>query len=107
MRILKAIYEKTTGKAAPYYFSYSIITILGKPIRKFFAQVVAPNIVFNNVRIFIYRLCGFKIGKHVFIGMKCYLDDMCYDLLEIGNKCNYFLWCLFCLSWEKSGTLSD
>ena len=78
--------KKTTGKAAPYYFSYSIITILGKPIRKFFAQVVAPNIVFNNVRIFIYRLCGFKIGKHVFIGMKCYLDDMCYDLLEIGNN---------------------
>ena len=42
--------------------------------------------MFNNVRIFIYRLCGLKIGKHVFIGMKCYLDDMCYDLLKIGNN---------------------
>lgn len=50
------------------------------------AQVLAPNCPFNNIRILLYRLCGFKIGKHVFIGMKCYLDDMCYDLLEIGNN---------------------
>ena len=50
------------------------------------AQVLEPNCPFNNIRILLYRLCGFKIGKHVFIGMKCYLDDMCYDLLEIGNN---------------------
>ena len=31
-------------------------------------------------------MCGFKIGKHVFIGMRCYLDDMCYKLLTIGNN---------------------
>ena len=86
MRIIKAIYEKVTGKSAPYYFDYSIITILIKPIRKFFVQVIAPNMEFNSVRIIIYRLCGFKIGKQTFIGMKCYMDDMCYDLLEIGNN---------------------
>lgn len=39
------------------------------------------------MRIWIYRLCGFEIGMHTFIGMKCYLDDMCYDLLKIGNNC--------------------
>lgn len=86
MKLIKKIYEKATKKTAPYYFDYSILTIIGKPIRKFVAQVLAPNCPFNNIRILLYRLCGFKIGKHVFIGMKCYLDDMCYDLLEIGNN---------------------
>lgn len=86
MKLIKKIYEKVTKKTAPYYFDYSILTIIGKPIRKFAAQVLAPNCPFNNIRILLYRLCGFKIGKHVFIGMKCYLDDMCYDLLEIGNN---------------------
>lgn len=87
MKLLKRIYEKMTGTRAPYYYDYSILTIIKKPIRKFFAQVVAPNCPFNNLRIVIYRLCGFKIGKHCFIGMKCYLDDTCYDLLTIGDNC--------------------
>lgn len=86
MKLLKFAYEKVTGKEAPYYYNYSPLTIIAKPLRKFVAQVIAPNCVFNNVRILLYRLCGFKIGKHVFIGMKCYLDDMCYDLLTIGNN---------------------
>lgn len=86
MKLMKAVYEKTTGKKAPYYFDYSIFKIIVKPIRKFASQVLAPNCPFNNIRILIYRLCGFKIGKHTFIGMKCYLDDMCYDLLKIGNN---------------------
>jgi len=86
MKLLKYAYEKVCGKPAPYYYSYSILKIIGKPIRKFVAQCIAPNCVFNNLRILLYRLCGFKIGKHVFIGMKCYLDDMCYDLLTIGNN---------------------
>lgn len=86
MKLLKFIYEKKTGRPAPYYYNYSILTIINKPIRKFFAQVIAPNCPFNNLRIWIYRLCGFKIGKHTFIGMKCYLDDMCYDLMRIGNN---------------------
>lgn len=87
MKILKFIYEKTTKRAAPYYYDYSLITIILKPIRKFFAQVIAPNCPFNKLRILIYRICGFKIGRNCFIGMKCYLDDMCYDLLTIGNNC--------------------
>ncbi len=86
MKILKFVYEKINGKPAPYYYDYSMSTVAAKPIRKFLAQVVAPNVVFNNLRVAIYRLCGFKIGKHTFIGMKCYLDDMCCDLLEIGNN---------------------
>ena len=38
------------------------------------------------VRIGLYRLCGFKIGKGSFIGMKCYLDDLCIDKIEIKNN---------------------
>lgn len=86
MKLLKTVYEKATGKPAPYYYNYSILTIFGKPLRKLVAQVLAPNCPFNNLRILLYRLCGFKIGKHTFIGMKCYLDDMCYDLLTIGSN---------------------
>lgn len=86
MKLLKFAYEKIKKQPAPYYYNYSPLTIIGKPIRKWIAQVLAPNCVFNNVRILLYRLCGFKIGKQVFIGMKCYLDDMCYDLLTIGNN---------------------
>ena len=86
MRLLKAIYEKTHNKPAPYYYNYSIGTILFKPIRKWLTNTVAANCPFNCIRLAIYRMCGFKIGENVFIGMKCYLDDMCYDLLKIGNN---------------------
>lgn len=87
MKLIKFLYEKITQKPAPYYYNYSILTIIMKPIRKWLTNTLAANCPFNCVRIAIYRLCGFKIGKKTFIGMKCYLDDMCYDLLSIGNNC--------------------
>lgn len=86
MWILKFTYEKFTGKQAPYYYDYSLLTILTKPIRKFFTNVIISNCPFNNLRIILYRICGFKIGKNTFIGMKCYLDDMCYENMYIGNS---------------------
>ncbi len=86
MRLLKSAYEKIKGKPAPYYYDYSVLTMVGKPVRKWVVNAIAPNCVFNIIRIFLYRLCGFKIGRHVFIGMHCYLDDMCYDLTTIGNN---------------------
>jgi acetyltransferase-like isoleucine patch superfamily enzyme len=86
MKILKYMYETLKKQPAPYYFNYPLGTIISKPIRKWATNVVASNCPFNSVRIFIYRLCGFKIGRHTFIGMHCYLDDMCYDLLKIGNN---------------------
>lgn len=85
MKILKFMYEKINKKEAPYYYNYSFFTIILKPIRKFLTNVIASNCPFNNIRIFIYRICGFKIGKNVFIGMKCYLDDMCYSMIEIED----------------------
>ncbi len=86
MKLLVKIYESLKHKPAPYYYHYSFSTLFAKPIRKWFTNVFAANCPVNCIRIFIYRLCGFKIGKHVFIGMRCYLDDMCYKLLTIGNN---------------------
>lgn len=86
MRLLKWLYEKKNKKPAPYYYNYSILKIIGKPIRKWVANSIASNCPFNKIRIFLYRLCGFKIGKNVFIGMHSYLDDMCYDILTIGDN---------------------
>ena len=103
MKLLKSVYESIAYKKAPYYFKYSLFTIISKPIRKFFSQVIAPNCPFNNLRIMIYRLCGFKIGKHTFIGMKCYLDDMCYDLLKIGNNVTISYGVYFACHGKKQG----
>lgn len=69
----------------PYMWRRSIITQIWHSIRKWICQVWAPNCVTNVMRIGLYRLCGFKIGKGTFIGMKCYLDDLCVDEMEIGN----------------------
>ena len=87
MKIIKQIYEHITKKKAPYYFDYSFSTIIKKPIRKWMTNVLAANCPFNNMRILIYRMCGFKIGKNCFIGMRCYLDDMCYDLITVKDNC--------------------
>ena len=87
MKLLKFLYEKVKKKEAPYYYNYSLLSILAKPIRKWLTNTVAANCPFNCIRIAIYRLCGFKIGRGTFIGMRCYLDDMCYDLLTIGSGC--------------------
>lgn len=86
MKLLKWLYEKKNKKPAPYYYNYSLLTILAKPLRKWLVNAVAPNCPFNCIRILLYKICGFQIGKHVFIGMRCYLDDMCYDRMKIGNQ---------------------
>lgn len=64
------------GKAIPYYANYSLLKILWIPIRKYFSVVIIPNTPFNKIRILLYRMIGFSIGKNVFIGMKCYMDDL-------------------------------
>lgn len=87
MKVVKWLYEKITKREAPYYYNYSVLKIVAKPIRKYFTNVVAANCPFNCIRILIYRMCGFKIGKKTFVGMRCYLDDLCYDKLEIGSNC--------------------
>jgi len=54
--------------------------------RKWMSAKVIPHMVLNGWRIFFYRLCGYKIGKHVFIGMRCYLDDLEPKMLTIEDN---------------------
>ena len=75
--ILAELYYKIRKKPVPYYAKYPIWLIVWKPIRKFINVVIIPNVPFANIRIFLYRyFVGYQIGKNVFIGMKCYLDDL-------------------------------
>jgi acetyltransferase-like isoleucine patch superfamily enzyme len=86
MKILRFLYRKIHKKEPLYYYHYSLWKIIVKPIRKYFNVVIIPNTPFVTLRIFLYRCCGFKIGKNVIIGMKCYLDDMCYDKIIIEDN---------------------
>ena len=75
MKSLRFIYT-ILGKPIPYYANYPLWLIVWKPIRKFMNVVIIPNIVSARLRAVMYRLLGFKIGKNVFIGMRCYMDDV-------------------------------
>ena len=44
--------------------------------RKWMSAKIIPHMVLNGWRVFFYRRCGYNIGKNVFIGMRCYLDDL-------------------------------
>lgn len=87
--VLKLIYKLThhgvKEEDIPYYWKYSLWTVFTKPIRKWFSAAFIPYLPWNSVRVLLYRMCGYKIGKGVFIGMRCYLDDMCHDLIEIED----------------------
>lgn len=85
MSLAKTLYRVINKKEPPEDYNYSLFGLIMKPIRKWLTNTVASNCPFNKLRIVLYRLVGFKIGKHAFIGMHCYLDDMCYDLLTFGD----------------------
>ncbi len=91
MLIVEEFYKKILKKEPPYYAKYSLWLILWKPIRKYLNVVIIPNIPFTNLRVALYRLIGFNIGKNVFIGMKCYMDDVAVDktIIEDGVSISY------------------
>ena len=55
--------------------------------RKWLSAKIIPLMVLNGWRIFFYRLCGYKIGKNVFIGMRCYLDDLEPGMFTVEDNC--------------------
>ena len=81
----KLFHPKVEFKYIPYWWRRSLLGQIGHSIRKFVCQNIARNCITNFMRINIYRVCGFKIGKGCFIGMKCYFDDLCADKITIGN----------------------
>lgn len=55
--------------------------------RKWMSAKIIPHMVLNGWRIFFYRLCGYNIGKNVFIGMRCYLDDLEPKMFTVEDDC--------------------
>ncbi len=95
---LAELYYKLRKKPVPYYAKYPSWLIIWKPIRKFINVVFIPNIPFSTLRIFFYRyLVGYKIGKNVFIGMKCYLDDLEPKNTNIEDNVTISYGCYFAL----------
>ena len=85
MSLAKTSHRAINKKEPSEDYNCSIFGLIMKPICKWLTNTVASNCLFNKLRIWIYRLVGFKIGKNPFIGMYCYLDDMCYDILTFGD----------------------
>lgn len=83
--LYKATHPNVQDEDIPYWYKRSVFGQIWHTIRKWICQVWAPNCTITAIRIGLYRLCGFKIGKGTFIGMKCYLDDLCVDKIEIGK----------------------
>jgi len=73
---LGRVYELVRRRPAPRYLRHlSLAMAVWKPVRKYLNVSVIPLIPFNCLRILGYRLIGYRIGKRVFIGMRCYMDD--------------------------------
>lgn len=101
MFLVEQFYKQILKKEPPYYANYSLLIMLWKPIRKYLNVVIIPNIPFNTLRIFLYRLIGFQIGKNVFIGMKCYLDDMAINKMIIQENVTISYGCYFTCHGKK------
>lgn len=94
-------FYKLAGREVPYYANYPLWLILWKPIRKFINVVIISNIPFSKMRIILYRSIGFKIGKKVFIGMKCYMDDMDPSKTIIEDNVIISYGCYFAMHGRK------
>ncbi|MCR4660462.1 MAG: hypothetical protein K5765_00475 [Clostridia bacterium] len=64
----------------------NIFNKMKRALRKWFSAKIIPLMVLNGMRVFFYRLCGYQIGKNVFIGMRCYLDDLEPKMLVIEDN---------------------
>jgi len=87
----------------PYAYQRSLLKEIWHLIRKGICQNIAPKCVTNFMRVRLYRLCGFKIGRGTFIGMRCYLDDLCYDKIEIGKNVTISYGVYFACHGRKQG----
>ncbi len=77
MSLLSSLYEKCFRRPAPAWLRRNgPFTLFWKGLRKWICVSVVPLVPFNSLRIWGYRLVGFQIGRRVFIGMQCYLDDL-------------------------------
>ena len=77
MSMTSDLYEKLMRKPAPPWLErFGPLVLIWKVVRKWLCVSVLPFVPFNALRVWGYRLIGFQIGRRVFIGMQCYLDDL-------------------------------
>ena len=77
MSWLGILYEKIAHRPAPKWLRRNgPIALAWKALRKWLCVSVIPFVPFNGLRVWAYRRIGFRIGRRVFIGMQCYLDDL-------------------------------
>lgn len=94
---LLELYYKRRGREVPYFARYSLLKLLWIPVRKTLNVVIIPNIPFNSWRVALYRMIGYKIGKKVFVGMKCYLDDTEPQNMAVADNVTISYGCYFAL----------
>lgn len=86
MNVLSRLYQGFVSRPAPAWLQRSNLgTLVWRVGRKWLNVSIIPFIPFNNIRIWGYRLVGFRIGRNCFIGMQCYLDDMYPQRLVIED----------------------
>jgi acetyltransferase-like isoleucine patch superfamily enzyme len=101
---LAELYYKSRNREVPYYAKYPLWLIVWKPVRKFCNAVLIPNVPFSKLRVVLYRrLVGYRIGKNVFIGMKCYLDDLQPSATVIEDNVTISYGCYFALHGVRQG----
>ena len=77
MSLLGVLYEKIARRPAPKWLRRNgPLALVWKVLRKWLCVSVIPFVPFNGLRVWAYRRIGFRIGRRVFIGMQCYLDDL-------------------------------
>ncbi len=103
MYIVEQVYKKIFKTDPPYYAKYSLWIMVWKPIRKYMSVVIIPNVPFPNLRVSLYRMIGYKIGKNVFIGMKCYMDDVAIDKTVIEDNVTISYGCYFACHGKDQG----
>ena len=107
MGLLKQLYKwrhpNVPDDEIPSAYSRSIFNEIWHVLRKFICQNIAPNCVTNFMRVRLYRLCGFRIGKSVFIGMKCYFDDVCPEKMIIEDNVGISYGVYFSCHGRKQG----
>ena len=87
MPLLAWLYTTIRRKPAPEPLQqHGMAMLIWKVIRKWLCVSVIPFCPFNTLRIWGYRLVGFKIGRKVHIGMQCYLDDVVPSRLRIQSN---------------------
>ena len=77
MSMMSSLSEKCLRRPAPKWLRrHGPFALAWKALRKWLCVSVIPFIPFNGLRVWAYRRIGFQIGRRVFIGMQCYLDDL-------------------------------